>query len=248
MNITRNEPFKVFQALVEAMQSPRNISVKILTNNFSVPTCKDETTLLDWLHVNGAEIRTYASTTFLHAKFMMTDNGVKVLVSSVNFSYQSFSQHNRETGVIVSNCECRALDLYKEVFEFDWKEGDTYVLTNTYSEEQIQVIKSPVDSPISSNQIETFPNVDIVQTYVAPDFARQTFFNNLNNTQHSLLIHIYFIGDMEICDQIVALHKNSGVKVSVLVSERTLNFFQNKIVQVGGQCTDEMINNSNNYH
>ena len=209
------------------MQSPRKIAVKILTNDFSVQTCKNETTLLDWLHINGAYIRMYASTTFLHAKFMMIDDGKKILVSSVNFSEESFMK-NRETGVIVSDCDCEALDLYNTVFESDWQEGYDFVLTNTYTNEQMKFIKSSIDpSPIPYKEIESFPNVDIVATYVAPDYARQTFFEYLNSTQHSLLIHIYIITDVEICDQIVALH-NNGIDVSVLVSDNIASHYLNK--------------------
>ena len=197
---TRNESFPIFRALLDAIHT-RKIKVQILTNNYSVPTCKNKTTLLDWLAINEAEIRMYQTTSFLHIKFIMIDGGKKVLVSSVNFSNNSF-KNNRETGVVVSDCisgTCDAMELYKSVFNYDWQQAAKYIITNEYSDEQKKYITEPLEAntKFTVKQIETFKNTEIVMTYVAPDYARTEFFEQMNQTKHSLLVHIYVISDKE---------------------------------------------------
>ena len=225
----------MFKALIDAIRV-KKIQVKILVNNYNVSTCKDSATLLDWLQVNGAEIRFYRSTSFLHAKFMMIDGGKKVLVSSINFSETSF-KYNRETGVIVSDCaNCDALNLYGRVFDWDWEEAEGFVLSNSYEEGQLQIIKNrPIKTPwnTSVQSLESFQGTEIIQTYVAPDYAWETFFDFLGSIKQSLLVHIYEIVEKEICTKIVSLHRK-GIYVSVIVSNRTADAFSNKRKQVSG--------------
>ena len=239
---THKESFPIFTALLNAVHF-KKLSVKILTNNYSVETCDSQTTLLDWLHINGIEVRMYKSTTFLHAKFMMTDGGKKILISSVNFSKTSFMR-NREAGVIISDCDdCQALELYKSVFQYDWNEADEYILSNEYSKDQLEYItdsklllyallKLPSERVPRAyvSELKTFANTEIVLGYVAPDYARKTFLNLLNSTRSSLIVHIFIITDAEICDAVVELHKH-GVNVTVLVSKHTTGF-QQKQAQV----------------
>ena len=227
--IWQNEKFPVFKALIDAIRV-KKLQVKILVNNYSVSTCKDNATLLDWLHVNGAEIRFYRSTSFLHAKFMMIDGGKKVLVSSVNFSETSF-KYNRETGVIVSDCaNCDALNLYGRVFDWDWEEAEEFVLSNSYEEGQLQIIKNKQIKNTwnsSAQSLESFQGTEIIQTYVAPDYAFKTFFDFLESIKQSLLVHIYEIEEKEICTKIVSLHRK-GIYVSVIVSNKTEDPYSNK--------------------
>lgn len=219
---TQSETNPIFLALLEAIQN-RNVEVQILTNNYSVPTCEDHVTLLDWLHVNGAQIKFYKTTLFLHAKFMMTDNGAKVLLSSVNFSLTSFTK-NRETGVIVSNCNCDAMDLYTSVYQYDWDHADEFILTNSYTKAQLDIITTPLDSTASYTPPTSYDNVQIVTSYVGPDYARDTFLQYLNKTTQSLVLHIYDITDQNICEDVAQLYKNNGVKVDVLVDRTTVSF------------------------
>lgn len=258
LEVTHQESFPIFTALLNAVHL-KKLSVKILTNNYSVETCNSQTTLLDWLHINGIEVRMYKSTTFLHAKFMMTDGGQKILLSSVNFSKTSFMQ-NREAGVIISDCDdCQALELYKSVFQYDWNEADEYILSNEYSKDQLEYItdsklllyallKLPSERVPRAyvSELKTFTNTEIVLGYVAPDYARKTFLNLLNSTRSSLIVHIFIITDAEICDAVVELHKH-GVNVTVLVSKQVTGFQRKKAQQCYKNLSDAGISVTNTY-
>ena len=94
----RNESFPVFQALLNAVH--RGVKVRIITNDYNTPDCPGTISPLPFLALNGVEVRYYASTTFYHAKFVMVD-GVKLSISSINFSYTSFLK-NREAGAVIT--------------------------------------------------------------------------------------------------------------------------------------------------
>lgn len=232
-----NESFPLFAALLNAIHL-RKVTVRILTNNYSVPTCTGKATLLDWLSLNKVSVRMYKTTSFLHAKFMMIDNGRKTLVSSVNYSKTSFMK-NRESGVIISQCDdCEVLKLYKTVFEYDWQNADQYTLDNHYTDDEIKYITDPqylanvvVTPPsqrvpnITTTDLTIFPGVAL-SGYVAPDYARETFFEALNKIRSSLSVHIYTISDLNICNQLVKL-KNSSINVTLLVSKRVAGIEKN---------------------
>lgn len=221
----------MFAALLNAINL-RKIAVKILTNNYSVPTCQDKATLLDWLSINKAGIKMYKTTSFLHAKFMMIDGGKKVLISSVNFSQRSFME-NRESGVIMSECtdDCDVIELYKSVYDHDWNNGDHYTMSNVYTDEQIKIMTDPSRYPntVVTPPSQRVPNTSVMNLttfsgvkifgYVSPDHARETFFTTINKTRNSLKVHIYEVTDMSICHQLVNL-KNNGINVTMLVSVR----------------------------
>ena len=229
----------MFPALLNAMHV-KNISVRILTNNYSVPTCQNKTTLLDWLYLNQAKIRMYKTTSFLHAKVIIIDGGKKVLISSVNYSKTSFMK-NREAGVIISDCmDCPVVTLYKNVFEYDWSVGDEYVIDNQYSSDQIKYITDPhlLESPVILPPAQRIPNIYITELelfqnvqlsgYVAPDYAKETIINALQQTNSSILIHMYSFGDNEICQTIKNL-QGKGVNITLLISERVAGYDVSKV-------------------
>lgn len=100
----------MFPALLNAVHQ-RNITVRLLTNNFTQSACPDMITPLDWLYLNGVQIRFYTTTTFMHSKCVMVDKGKRTSVSSVNFSKTSFTR-NREAGVVLEDCEWSITDFY----------------------------------------------------------------------------------------------------------------------------------------
>ena len=233
MYYNHEEKFPLYSALLNAIHL-RNITVKILTNNYSVPTCPDKVTQLDSLHMNGALVRFYKTTQFLHAKFLMIDDGEKVLVSSINFSEMSFMK-NRECGVIISNCaNCEVIKLYKSAYEYDWQNADRLILDNQYSENQIETITNParleniVITPpeqripnIKIKKLKVFDNIQLLG-YVGPDYARSTLISQLKNASKSILVHIYSITDRSICELLIYL-KTKGINVTLLVSKRVFN-------------------------
>ena len=77
----------------------RGVKVRIVTNDFSTPDCAGTLTPLSYLALNGATVRWYNQTTFMHAKYVSID-GKRTSVSSINFSKTSFTR-NREAGAVL---------------------------------------------------------------------------------------------------------------------------------------------------
>ncbi len=238
-----NEPFPVFPALVNAVHT-HNVTVRFLTNDFSVPTCDNLVTPMDWMYYLGMQIKFYRTTTFQHAKFMIIDKGRKVLISSVNFSQTSFTK-NREAGVILSDCECSVTDLYQKVFNSDWDTGYDYNLTGSISRESLDTIRSPKLLPPGRmgpynipgafvTDMETVQGVSIVKGYTAPDNARDTFMKGLDDAKQSLDVHMYQITDSGICDKLLDMHKR-GVNVTLLVGSYIVSYTDYAAAQVSGR-------------
>ena len=74
---------------VESALHARGVKVRLLTNDYKTPTCVGKIAPLDWLVMNGVQVRYYTSTTFTHTKYISTD-GKRTAISSVNFSQTSF--------------------------------------------------------------------------------------------------------------------------------------------------------------
>ena len=97
MEKCNNEAFPVFPALLNAVH--RKVTVRIITNNFGQPTCDDMIAPLDFLALNGVQIRYYTSTTFMHAKFLKRDGKV-ASISSINWTRNSLT-NDREAGAVI---------------------------------------------------------------------------------------------------------------------------------------------------
>ena len=237
-----NEQFPIFGALMNAVHL-RNVKVRFLTNDFSTETCEGKATPLDWMSLNGVQIRMYTTTTFMHAKAMIVDKGKRTMVSSVNFSKTSFTM-NREAGVIIEDCKCQLQDFYQKVFDSDWDKAYDYQLQRKYSNSEIDFITNSTEMPFPDLHIvpvkgafrtsmNTYTGVTIDSFYTAPDYARTTFMDMLNTVKTSLKIHIYQITDQDICEKILDLYKN-GVNVSVLVGSYIVSYDDYKQAQVRG--------------
>ena len=198
----RNEAFPVFPALLNAIHL-KQVKVRMLTNNYSQPTCSGKITPLDWLSLNGVEIRFYTTTTFMHSKFMVIDHGKKTSVSSVNFSKTSFTK-NREAGVVLEDCSCSAVTYYQSVFEYDWSRSTDYYVDNSYTEDEMKFITDAsymaftVPPPPGINgayvtQLKTYTGVAIKAAYTSPDNARAVFFSYLSDVQSSLEVRHFLL-------------------------------------------------------
>jgi len=74
------------------------------------------------LVLNKIEVVYYASTTFLHTKFIIVD-GKRASVSSINFSQASFVR-NREAGAIIEGTNAGPFMAFlQSVYEDDWARG-----------------------------------------------------------------------------------------------------------------------------
>ena len=188
----------MFPALLNAVHE-RGVKIRIITNNFSTPTCPGSVSPLDWLVLNNIQVRYYTTTTFVHTKYIAIDKGAKTAISSVNWSYTSFLK-NREAGVILENCTCSAITFYQSVFEYDWDNGVEYVVNQTYSPSEMRIITNPAHMPYAMLKNHTIPgafvthliphpNVVIKQAYTAPDNARDTLMTlSFQNAKSSLQV------------------------------------------------------------
>lgn len=108
----KEEAFPVFPAVLNAIHQ-RGVSIRMLTNELGKTTCEGLIAPLDFLALNGVNIKYFTSTTFFHAKYMAVKpssskksaqsggtSGRKASVSSINFSHTSFMK-NREAGMLV---------------------------------------------------------------------------------------------------------------------------------------------------
>lgn len=193
----QNESFPVFPALLNAVHK-NGIKVRLITNNYTQPTCGGMVAPLDWFQLNGIQVRFYRTTTFMHSKVMIVDKGRRTLVSSVNWSHTSFMK-NREAGVVVEDCSCSAIDLYQSVFEHDWEMGIEYQFTNVYSADNKAfitdttpmnvVMPPPADIPGAYiTTLKKYSDVPVVSGYTSPDNALDTVLASLDQVQSSLQV------------------------------------------------------------
>ena len=192
----QNESFPLFPALLNAAQE-KGIKIRLMTNDYTQPTCSGMVAPLDWFQLNGINVRFYRTTTFMHSKFMVADKGKRTLVSSVNWSHTSFMK-NREAGVVLEDCSCSAIDLYQSVFEYDWENGIKYQITNDYSSDTKEFITAspmkvvmPPPADIDGayvTPLKKYSDVTVVRGYASPDNALNTVMDSLQNVQSSLQV------------------------------------------------------------
>ena len=193
----QNESFPLFPALLNAVHK-NSINVRLITNNYTQPTCSGMVAPLDWFQLNGIQVRFYRTTTFMHSKVMIVDKGRRTLVSSVNWSYTSFMK-NREAGVILDDCSCSAIDLYQSVFEHDWDLGMEYQFTTDFSAHTKAFITDtapmnvvmPTPANIPGAYVTTlkkYSGVTVVSGYTSPDNALDTVMASLDTVQSSLQV------------------------------------------------------------
>lgn len=236
----RNESFPVFPALLNAIHE-RNVHIRLLTNDYNTPTCKDKIAPLDWLFLNGIEVKMFKSLTFMHAKVMVVDKGKKTSISSVNFSHTSFTR-NREAGVVLSDDCHNVVTFVSSVFESDWNEASVYSPTYTYSSSEKKYITNSDHLPVVLPAIHHSPNayitdvtnvsdVEVTILYTSPDYALAQLNKTMEGVSKSFKLMIYQITDSSLCDAIGAMHAN-GIDVKLLVSSRIFSEPDWKTAQV----------------
>ena len=177
----------------------KKIAVRLLTNNYSQPTCTDKITPLDWLFLNGADIKFYKTTSFMHSKYVVVDKRRRTSISSVNFSQTSFLK-NREAGVILEDCNCKTIDFYQSVFEADWNMALEYTIDNDYTKSEMAMITDttkmnimPVPPPnipgAYVTPLKTYSNVMVQNGYTSPDNALEMVMGQLKDVESSLEVH-----------------------------------------------------------
>ena len=236
----RAEAFPVFPALLNAKHA-RNVTIRILTNDYGTPTCANEIAPLDWLYLNGIEIKYFTTVTFMHSKVIVVDRGTKTSISSVNFSKTSFL-YNREAGVIIdAGCDAVA-DFVLEVFDADWAQATDYAPTNKYTSSQMSYITNsatlPVDIPPPRHidnayvtGLKSVESVSVIDLYTSPDFALAELNQSLGTARTSFQLMIYQVTDDSLCDGLMRLN-GSGVDVTLLVSRRIFSEDDWKAAQV----------------
>ncbi len=204
--------------------------VRVLTNNYETPDCPGTISVLPFLALNKIEVVYYASTTFLHSKFILVD-GKRASVSSINFSQTSFVR-NREAGAIIEGVNAGPFIAFlQSVYDDDWAHGIPLLPNVTqWNRTQLAVIQNtskidivlpapgsnwkdyyvtPVPKPITASAR--------FMLATAPDYAMQTLSTFFNEATATLDIMVYQVTEQEVVDQILALAKR-GVVVRLLVS------------------------------
>lgn len=226
----RSEDFPVFQALLNLLHKG-NVKVRILTNDYQTPDCEGTISPLPFLVLNGARVSYFNSVTFLHTKFIVID-GIKMSISSINFSRTSFTR-NREAGAVISGSG--ALPLIKgalQVFDADFRQGNPLQVEKTaWNSSDLATIvdKTPVQvvlpkpSPTQSSYFNPPTPVPIdvdsksVTVGTSPDFSSLELMRFIGNATKSLDVMIYQITGQDIVDKLISLKQN-GVSIRLLVS------------------------------
>ena len=170
-----------------------------------------------------AEVATFRTTTFQHAKAIVVD-GERTAISSVNWSKGSFLA-NREAGVVLTSREAAAF--VTSVFEYDWKIGKPWATpTDGIDDDDIRMMRNatrfePFPLP-SSNRSHYVPKrtayVANVAVATSPDAGATVVREALLSTRHSLRIYTYQITDVDIADVILDLMRERDVRVSMVLS------------------------------
>jgi phosphatidylserine/phosphatidylglycerophosphate/cardiolipin synthase-like enzyme len=193
--------------------------------------------MLQFLALNGADVRMFTTTTYVHAKYQAIDNGRRVAVSSINWSKTSMTK-NREAGALFAGDTTPAaheLAAYMQtVFTHDFDQAVALV-TGTWSDEEMAIITDPTPVEVVLPEI-TFPEQDglyvtaspsfevnqpefTTTVQASPDSAWETLSANLATATTSLEVAMYQVNTDALCDQLLQLH-DSGVNVSLLESSR----------------------------
>lgn len=171
----QQETFPLFPALLNAMH--RGCAVRLITNDYGYADCPGTISMLQYLALNGASVRFFTTTTFVHAKYIAIDNGTKAAVSSINWSKTSMTK-NREAGALISGNEA-LLGYMQAVFEADFTQAYDLVPSD-WSAEELAIITDPTDLPVVLPTIWT--EVDDPALFVTPAVSESTVQVGPNST------------------------------------------------------------------
>ena len=225
------EKFPVFQAILNAVHQ-RDVSVRLLTNNFNAKVCAGKVDPLSFLALNGVAITWYATTTFMHAKFMASyprksaKAPSRASISSVNWSHNSYV-NDREAGAIVEGAAAAPLLAFTvAVFASDLAAGvkfkpatypaaDMKVITS--KAKRTPVISTPPSRPYVSPAPKKISASGGMTVYTSPDYALKTLQAHIAAATKSFDLYMYQITEKELTASLLAA-KAKGVKVRILVS------------------------------
>lgn len=222
----RDEAFPIFSALLNALH--RGVRVRIMTNDYRYVECEGMIAPASFLKLNGADIRYMASITYTHAKYMMVDDRT-VSISSVNWSKTSYTR-NREAGAVISGIGAASLMAYlNRIYDLDWSHGIPYNVSQTYSHEDMTIIRNTAPVPVKLPALPTNPDWHITpkpspitvtsQTTVwaSPDYAMETLRASLQSARRTFDLNMYQVTSSVLCDELVDMHQR-GVEMNLLVS------------------------------
>ena len=235
--VRASEAFVLFRELLNAAH--RGVRVRLLTNRFDdVKECIGAVSVTSYFSENF-DVRTYTSTTFMHAKAMIVDGNVTA-ISSVNWSKSSYLE-NREAGVVA-----RSKSVAKfagEVFEYDWSVAEVWRMpaNDGISEDEIRRMKSSEwlePFPIPSRNIsaphyspkkqrETWCKGAAVKVSVSPDAGAMTMLEAMNATT-SLDVYTYQITDDFFATRLLKL-ADDGVIVRIVLSRAIFSDVDRKL-------------------
>jgi len=164
---------------------------------------------LGFLSLAGADVRYFTTVTFIHSKFISTDNKTAA-VSSVNFSQTSFML-NREAGLIIEGND-EILAFLDGVFDADFAQALPWQ-TISYSESDMKIIKDSSELPVVIPPPHSFNNSSPyitplttitgsmeIEAFTSPDMAYNTIVAALDAAS-DVQVYIYQITD-DMCDYI----------------------------------------------
>jgi hypothetical protein len=198
---TRSDPFPIFGALLNALHS--GVAVRILTDDYRVSDCEGMISALPFLVLNGAQVRYFASTTYLHAKYVAVDSK-SLSISSIDYTNTSYNQ-NREAGVVFEGDSQSVVAFTESVFNNDWALAVPLTVNQTYSAADMAIITNNATVPIVQPPPFSNPKAYITPTptaielskttpirvFTSPDYARNQIFEDLDNATQSFAMYIY---------------------------------------------------------
>jgi phosphatidylserine/phosphatidylglycerophosphate/cardiolipin synthase-like enzyme len=233
------EKFPVFQAILNAVH--RGVRVRLLTNDYGLGDCPGTITPLTFVAMNGVTVRFYTSTTFYHAKYISVD-GVRMSISSINFSRTSFTR-NREAGAVIesaaagSQAAAPLLQMAAAVFQADWGQSTARAIpSGSWSSSNRSIIantsQQPVILPPPSKTWAAYWNPPTPQAVsvggdgadsaeitvtTSPDFSALALQLSMDSARESLSVMIYQITGDDVVARLLAMVAR-GVRVHLLVS------------------------------
>jgi len=196
--------------------------------------------------LNGAQIKYFATLTFLHTKYIASESSSSV--SSDNFDYTSYME-NREAGIIMQGAGSTPLRSFiTQVFNADWAIGVPFKPAQTYSSSNMQIITNKASVPVVIpprrninawiSPLETFTDNFNASIIISPDFAYQAITNAMNAATFSIQVMIYQITD-DLCDYISNFSSIPNIQWKILVSSAIYSPSDNQLAQL---CYAELTN------
>ena len=101
--------------------------------------------------------------------------------------------------MVIEDCDCPAMELYRDVFQHDWDNGFDYVIDASYSEKDLAIIKDTAEMTVPHTTIpniegayvtkkSTFEGVTVTRGYTSPDGALEVIMSDLTSMKSSLQV------------------------------------------------------------